>query len=209
MSIQSRSRERGSALVEFLLCFALFWVPLFFGSLVIGLNLIREIQVTQICRDAGHMYSFGTDFSLAGNQTLLAELAPNLNLSSANPGNAYIVFSTVTFVDASACLSGTGKSTCPNLNKAVITRRIVIGNSAVHPLSNIGNPASTIIGSGGVIKPSDYTTDATAVAPAFLNLISLSSSSQNSYVTEMWASSSDLNIWGPLGNVQPSARFFF
>src|SRR5579875_3756617 len=83
---RSRQNERGTAVVEFAFCFALFWVPLFLGSIVIGFNLIRAVQVTQVCRDAGHMYAGGIDFSQSTYQNLFVSLAIGLNMST-NGGN--------------------------------------------------------------------------------------------------------------------------
>ena len=59
----SRKRQKGSMLVEFVLVMALVMVPLLLGTMVVGFNLIRSIQVNQINRDAGHMYARGVDFS--------------------------------------------------------------------------------------------------------------------------------------------------
>src|SRR5690349_11516666 len=95
------SRERGSALIEFVLAFSLFWLPLFFGTLVIGFSLIRGVQVTQICRDAGHMYSYGIDFSQQSYRNLLAGIAQGYNLTSS--GNGVVVLSTVTYITSTDC----------------------------------------------------------------------------------------------------------
>src|SRR5450432_4258440 len=79
-----RSREAGSALVEFVFCAGLFWMPLFVGTLFAGLNLIRVLQVTQLCRDAAHMSAYGIDFSQTSAQNLLVSLAPSLGLTTSS-----------------------------------------------------------------------------------------------------------------------------
>ncbi len=134
---KSHSRQKGSALIEFVLCFALFWVPLFLGTLVIGFNVIRAIQVTQVCRDAGHMYSYGMDFSQSAYQNLLVSLAPGLNMTVSG-GKGVVILSTVTYVDQTDCTAG-GYPHCANLNQTVFTRRIVIGNSGLYS-SAFGTP---------------------------------------------------------------------
>jgi hypothetical protein len=49
-----RRRQRGNELIEFALVATLL-LPLLFGTVVVGLNLGRSIQVTQVSRDTGHM----------------------------------------------------------------------------------------------------------------------------------------------------------
>jgi hypothetical protein len=204
---RSQNSERGSALVEFVLCFSFFWVPLFFGTLVLGLNLVRAIQTTQVCRDAGHMYAFGTDFSQPANQNLLVSLASGLNMT-ATGGNGVVVLSTITYADATACQAAGLQNNCPNQGQAVFTRRIVIGNQGLHP-SAFGTPVSNIMDNGGNISNTNYLTDTSAVASGFLNVIALQSSTQLAYVAEMWVISPDYNWWSVLGSSGSSARAIF
>ena len=202
-----KSSERGSTLVEFVLCFGFVWVPLFLGTLVLGFNLVRAIQVTQVCRDAGHMYAFGTDLSQPAYQNMLVSLAPGLNMTT-NGGNGVIILSTVTYADQNACNAASLTSSCPNLGQAVIMRRIVIGNANLH-LSSFGTPASSIMDSKGNISNTNYLSNASAVAPNFLNLVPLQSSTQFAYIAEMWVTSPDYNWWSFLGNSGSSARAIF
>ena len=58
------------------------WVPLLLGTVSLGFDLIRAIQVSQVCRDAGHMWAYGVDFRQTQNQGLLANLAKPLNVVS-------------------------------------------------------------------------------------------------------------------------------
>ena len=102
-----KRRERGSSAVE--ASFGLLiLMPLLMGTSVVGINLLRAMQVTQFCRDAGHMFAYGVDFSQAGNQTLLTHLAQGLNMQ-ASGGNGVVIFSTVTFVGPNDC-TGAGLS---------------------------------------------------------------------------------------------------
>ena len=206
--IRSQNSERGSALVEFVLCFALFWLPLFFGTLVLGLNLIRAMQVTQVCRDAGHMSAFSNiDFSQPANQNLLVSLASGLNMTTTG-GNGVIILSTITYADATACQAAGLQNNCPNQGQAVFTHRIVVGNQGINT-SVFGTPASNIVDSSGNISSANFLTDPSAVANGFLSIIPLQSSTQLAYVSEVWAISPDYNFWSFLGNSGSSARAIF
>jgi hypothetical protein len=215
-NLKSRpSSERGSALVEFVLCFGLFWVPLFLGTLVIGFNLIRAVQVTQVCRDAGHMYSFGIDFSQTGYKNLLASLAPGLSVDPAGTGGrGVVILSTVTYVDATQCQAGGYSSTCPNQGQIVFTRRIVVGKTSLHT-SAFGTPNSSLVDSSGNVRAgsnsgtSGYLNDSSAIATGFSNVLSLTSGQQYAYVSEMFVQSNDYNWWSFLGPIRLSARSIF
>src|ERR1035438_3479413 len=84
--IQSRKRQKGSLFVEFVLVVALVMVPLLLGTMVVGFNLIRSIQVNQINRDAGHMFARGVDFSSDSNgqidRSILFQMAPRLQVTT-------------------------------------------------------------------------------------------------------------------------------
>ena len=206
--IKSRTSERGSAFVEFVLCFSLFWVPLFLGTLVLGFNLVRAMQVTQVCRNAGRMYAYNTDlFSQPAYQSLIVNEAPGLNMTTTG-GNGVIILSKITFADALACQGANLQNNCPNQGQAVIVKRIVIGNQSLQT-SAFGTPASGIVGSNGAIDSINYLTNSSAVANGFLNLIPLQSSTQFAYVAEMWVTSPDYSRWSFLGTTGASARSIF
>jgi len=73
-------------MIEFCFSVAL-WVTVLMGLSTVGLNLIRALQVEQVCRDAGRLYGAALDFTQAGNQNLLIMLASGLNAvrSTAKP----------------------------------------------------------------------------------------------------------------------------
>jgi hypothetical protein len=191
-------------------CFsALFWVPLVLGTLVIGLNLSLSIRITQLCRDAGHMYAYGVDFSQAANQNLLIQLATGLNIT-ATGGNGVIIFSTITNIAASDCTAGglsANSSQCPNLNYDVVTNRIVIGNSSLMA-SAFGTPNSSDIGTAGSISSSSYLTDTTTRAGNFSSLMSISSG-QYAYVAETYFSTPQYNLPGFLIGTGIASRSIF
>jgi len=191
-----RRRERGSASVEFALCVILFWMPMFLGMGVIGINLIRAVQVTQVCRDAGHMYANGTDFSQTTYQNLLVSLAIGLNMTTSG-GNGVVILSTVMYVDSNACTNGgyqANSSSCPNLNYIVFIQRIVVGNSSIHS-SNLGSPNSADLNSSGVVSTAGYLTDTSNRVANFSNIIPLTSG-EMAYVSEMYTTSPDTS-WCP------------
>lgn len=207
--------ERGSAVIEFVLCFGLFWVPLFMGMLVIGFNLIRAVQATQVCRDAGHMYSFGVDFSQIGYKNLLASLAQGLSIDpTGTGGRGVVILSTVTYVDATQCQAGGYPVTCPNRGQIVFTRRIVVGKSSLHS-SAFGTPNASLIDSAGNIRAgnntgtSGYLNDSSTIANGFSGVLSLTSGQQYAYISELFVQSSDYDWWSFLGPLQVSARSIF
>lgn len=196
--------ERGSAMVEFLLV-ALFCIPLLLGTLVLGLDLIREMQVTQVARDAGRMYSNGIDFTQSANQNLLVGLAQGLDLSASGGGDAEVVFSTLTYIDETACQAGgLSDSQCTNLNQIVVIKRVVVGNSSAFTTS-FGAPKS--LDSEGNVQ--NYLTDTNARATGFSNLLSLSSSSQYAFMAEMYVTSPGYDFWSYLGTPAAYARSIF
>jgi len=64
--------ERGSTMIEFILVSSMFLVPLLVGIFTYGFAVLRSVEVVQITRDVGHMYSRGVDFSTQANQNLLS-----------------------------------------------------------------------------------------------------------------------------------------
>jgi len=208
--------ERGSVFIEFAFCIALLWIPLFFGTYQIGFNLIRAMQVTQICRDAGHMYSQGTDFSQSSAQTLLKGLMPGY-INTAATGNTAMYFTKVVFVDDAACslvYSTPYSSTCPNYHKLVVTQQIPLGNTSY--TSKIATPGSLCNSTNSYqIQPSDYLSNPAAIATGFPSAITLSNSATPpvaqfpAYVSEMYVNSPDLNFWSSLGTSMEYAKFVF
>jgi len=135
-------------------------VPLLLGTTAIGLNMVLDLQVVQLARDAGHMYAKGMDFSQTGNLTILTDLGSGVGMSStAGQGNAVVVLSSVLYVDKGVCsgfglVDGNGNPAgCTNYQKWVFTQRLTIGNSTIHT-SNLGSPVTT----GGSAVTLDATT---------------------------------------------------
>ena len=192
MRRNSRTR-RGSSLIEFVLS-SMFWVTLLIGTLVIGGNLIKAIQVVQLCRDVGHMWAYGVDFSQASNQNLIAKLAQGLNFSTSGTGNGVVILSNVTYIGNNQCTAGglaANTTSCPNLFQTVFTRRVVVGNASVRA-SNFGTPNSGIIGANGFILAADYLTNTSARANSFISLLPLAPGDVSS-LTESYFRSPELD----------------
>ena len=109
-----RSRQRGYEILEFGLV-AIMLVPAFLWVFINGMNMIRMIQCTQICRDIGNLYMEGVDFTTYQAQTLAQTLAQGYGLqigssysgnnptNDSNSGNGLIILSEVMYVGTSAC----------------------------------------------------------------------------------------------------------
>lgn len=206
--MKSRNAKRGSALIEFALS-SLFWMPLLLGTIVIGLNLLRAIRVTQICRDAGHMYAYGIDFSQPSNRNLLLRLATGLNIT-ATGGDGVVIFSSITLVGPGDCTAAglqPDSAHCANLGNLVFTKRLVVGSKALRA-SSFGTPNSYLIDSSGAIRSSRYLTDTSARAVGFSNLMSLTSG-QYAYVAEAYFSSPDYDWQGFMTGTGVAARSIF
>ncbi len=151
--------RRGVAMVEFALC-AVFLIPLFFGAFVSGISLIRSIQVTQVCRDAGHMYVRNVDFSLPANQDVLIRIAQGLNLSRTD-GDGLVILSKIRAITPDDCLLISMPSgTCANSGQPVIVQRLYIGNQSIGQ-SAFGTPGA------GTFDPSS--TQGEILAVEYLN----------------------------------------
>ena len=218
-------RQRGNEIIEFAL-YAMFIVPLFLWVFVTGMNLLRMIQTTQICRDIGNLYIHGVDYTTFAAQQTAQRLAQGygLNVGSGftggvtnmynndnNGGNGWVVLSEVMYVGAATCATLPTGTTCTNQNKYVYLQRIDFGNSGVQFNGNtvasaVGTPTATI-NAYGIVQ--NYLTDAGAVAPNFGNFLQTQlADGQWIYVAETFFASPDLGISAyPAGGVY--SRTFF
>jgi hypothetical protein len=199
-----RQRESGSALIEFLLS-SLVWVPLLLGTIFIGLNIVRTIQVTQICRSAGHMHAFGVDFSQLPNQQLLVRLANGFPFTPTG-GNGVVILSTITFITKADC-DAAGRTKCANIDQAVLTRRVVVGNRQLRS-SAFGTPNPGSIDSGGNISSNAYLDDPTARAGNFTTLLPMKAG-QFAYLSEAYFTSPDLDWPGFTSGSASASRAIF
>jgi hypothetical protein len=202
----AHARERGSSLIEFLLCTSLLILPLLLGTAVVGLNVIREIQITELCRDAAHMYSQGVDFTISSNVTELLKIAQGLNIT-ATGGKGVVIMSTITYIDSTACQAGGyTNSNCTNLNQTVFLRQVVVGNSTLQA-SAFGTPPVDTSNSDNVTQ-TNYLTNTAARAVGFSSVLPVSAG-QFVYVGETYFTTPELSWWSKLGTTSVAARFLF
>jgi hypothetical protein len=165
-------------MVEFALC-AAFLAPLMVGALSAGMNLSRTIQVTQLIRDAGHMYARFVDFSLPVNQDLLIRLGRGLNYKKTSDSKGIVILSKVTYISDADCAGASiALADCTNRNQYVVVNQIKVGNPALKA-STVASPAVTD-GKGDV---PNYLKEITARATNFGSVVTLQSG-QFAFVAE-------------------------
>ena len=165
--------RRGAAAVEFALVVVFFLLPLTLGTAAFGMNLVRNIQVTQFNRDACQMFSRGVDFSDAQNRSMLLQLAGNLKITNTG-GNGEIILSTI------QCLSP---------GQAVCTRRLVIGNAGLRS-SSFSSPK--LVDAVGNVN---YASDPAASANSFLSVLPMNAGDV-AYLAEAYFISPDFDMQG-------------
>jgi hypothetical protein len=195
--------RRGTAAVEFALV-STFLVPLFVGSCVVGINLSRSIQATQISRDLGHMYARQVDLASSNGKDLAVRLASGTGITKTG-GTGVIILSKMLKVSQSECDGAAlTAAQCSNLNRTVIVNRIVIGATALRS-SAVGTPATTPDSQGNV---PNYLTDITARSNSFDTILTLTGG-EVAYVCEVYADSPDLNFQHYQTNTGVYARSIF
>ncbi len=199
-----RRRQAGNAMIEFALV-SVFLTPVLLGTVSLGLNLSRTIQVTQVVRDAGHMYARYVDFSLTGNQQLLVRIAQGLGMTQTG-GTGVVILSKVTYIgDADCTGAGLTLAQCTNRGQYVIMNRIVIGNSAFRS-SPLGTPSSGGMQANGDII--DIYRDTSARAANFGNILVLQSG-QFAFVAEGFFNGISWGLPGYNVGNQMNARSIF
>ena len=191
--------EEGNGLLEFA-AVSIVVIPLFFGMVGAGIELGRMNEAVQICRDAGHMYGRGVDFSQVSNQNILVSLAAGTGMT-VNSGNGVFIMSQVIQVYPADCANaGLSTSQCSNVNQLVFVNRLVTGNAGLRA-SNYGTPPSNLVNSYGNIAASDYLTKSSLVLTgSFASELTASGLVLNdgdvAYLTEFYESMPDLSFLG-------------
>lgn len=198
------SSQRGNTIVEFALV-SMFLIPLLLGTVNVGMNLSRSIQVTQVSRDAGHMYVRFVDFSLDANKDIVVRLAQGLGMTR-DGGNGKVTLSKVLFVGELECQAG-GLETwqCPNYGYPVITQRQVVGNADLGQ-SALGDPPPELMDAVGDIA--DYLTATSARANNFNNILQLQDG-EFAYVSEASFNAPAFDFPGFFENTSVYARTIF
>ena len=163
--IPRKAAERGNSMIELALCMT-FLVPLVLGSMVVGIDMGRSLQVSQVARDTAHMFARSTDFSLPGTQDLVVKIAAGLGMTRTG-GNGVVILSRILQVGDQQCTDGgVSIASCTNRTRAVVTQRIVIGNTAF-AASKFATPTSSLLNSDGTIDAADYLKNSSVVATNF------------------------------------------
>jgi len=170
-----RAKLSGVSVVEFAFTM-LVMCPLFLGTGVTGINMIRTLQTIQLARDSGHMYANpmkDIDWSVPANVAIIGNLGSSLGLSTTpGQGSAEVILSKLTYIDAAACVgagaadkNGVPTSKCANYKSWAFLQRFVIGNPNVHPSdfdSVSGLAGVTISPSTGDIQQTEAATNPAA-----------------------------------------------
>jgi hypothetical protein len=189
----NRKRQRGNQVVEFAFC-SVFLVPLFLGTVLLGMRLGRSIQVTQVARDTAHMYARFVDFSRTGNQDMVIRIASGLGMTRTG-GNGVVILSQVMRIGDQQCTDGgVAIADCFNRTQSVVIHRVVIGNSSLRA-SSLATPTPSLIGTDGKIVPWNYLRDASAVATNFASILVLNPG-ELGYVVEAYFISPELDSFG-------------
>ncbi len=187
------------------------WVPLLLGTIVFGFNLLNAFQVSQLCRDSGHMYAYGVDFSQSQNATLLQTMAANMKVNiQQNSGDGYIVFSKVTLITSADCAAAGQSGSCPNQDKYVFTNLVVFGNQTGDVQTSLGAPNAKYFQPGS-IQTSNELNDPSLVATKFSGLgISFVANQpgQYAYISEVTLHSQPIQ-WAQFSNTGSYARSIF
>lgn len=193
---RDRNRRRGNTMLEFALAMT-FLIPLMLGTFTLGVNLLRTIQVTQVCRDAGSMYSRSVDFTLPGSQMMLVKMSSGLGMTQTG-GGGVVMLSKVTYVSNADCTAQSlAGNACVNRGKYVFMQRIYIGNKALKS-SPFGTPAESGIDASTRLIKNIYT-DATAQCSGFGTILPMTSTADTAYLVETYFKGTGWNL--PSSNV--------
>ncbi|MBI4902312.1 MAG: pilus assembly protein [Acidobacteria bacterium] len=193
-----RRRQGGSTITEFAVVFP-FMVAAFFGSVGMGVTMIRYMQAVQVCRDLAHMYADGVDFTQTMNKNIAVKLAEGTGMTT-NGGNGVVVFSKVLTVFESDC-DAAGLSTCGNENQAVVFNRQTVGNTALLSSQFASPSPSSIMDAEGDISAANYLNANSSVrAPLLTTLLTAAGTAQLqgdvANITELYFLYPDISFLG-------------
>ncbi len=204
--MRTRTRQQGNTIVEFAIA-STFLIPLLLGTVNVGMNLSRSIQVTQLSRDAGHMYVRFVDFSEPANQNLIVRLAAGLGMTRTG-GNGKVILTRVMMIGEDECTAGGLQlQECTNYLQPVITQQIIIGNALLSP-SELGEPPSSLKDQKGEISMSDYLTDVRTRAIGFNSILPLQPG-ELAYVAEAIFEAPEFNFPGFFEETRVYARTIY
>ena len=201
-----RRNQRGNTMVEFALV-SVFLIPLLLGTVNVGMNLSRSIQVTQVSRDTGHMYVRFVDFTEAGNKDIIVRLAQGLGMTR-DGGQGQVVLSKLMYVGEDECdAASLTLAECSNYGFHVFAQRVYIGNRSVGA-SHFGQPPDDLLDDKGEIGAMDYLTDPRTRAYNFHQLLPLESG-EFAYVSEAIFDAPEFDFPGFFDDSRLYARTIF
>jgi hypothetical protein len=230
-----RPRQGGNTILEFALVMV-FLVPMFAGSFTIGMALAKDIQVSNVARDAAVLMvrsvtdpESGLDLSQTQNQRIIVRAASGLGMNKdvqqdPNPSGTSVVFlSKVVMVGPNECSLGVipapsgvptaispnygwTSSNCPNYGTYAFEYRVVIGNGTRWS-STLGAPPSGTVLSDGTISAKNIATNTAEQVANYATVTGMTlGPSVFALVSEMYADVSFLNFFSILGNPTLYAR---
>lgn len=173
-------------MVEFALCMS-FLTPLLLGTYNVGMNLGRNLQVTQLARNAGHMYVRWVDFSQTAAQDIVVRMATGLNMTRTSGDTTVILTQIMVPSDSDCSANSLTGSACVNRNIPVIIHRIQFGNKSIRSSAH-GTPPSGVVTSDGSITPSNYLTQTSVRASNWTNILALNAG-EVAYLSEVYTRS--------------------
>ncbi len=202
---QARS-ERGNSLIEFSLVIV-FLLPIMYGVFSVGMSLTKSVQAAVVARDAGSMFMRYVDFSTSANKQLIVRVARGLGMTETG-GNGTVILTQIMKAGTSQCIpTYANTASCPNFNRHVIIKRIVIGNASLMS-SSFGTPVSSIVTTDGSITAANYLANTTARADAFDTLMNLGDG-EFAFVAEAYFRTPELDLPGYRTNTHVYQRSIF
>ncbi len=222
-----QSKQSGNTILEFALVM-IFLVPMFAGAFTIGMALAKDIQVSNVARDAAVLMvravtdpESGLDLSQTNNQRIIVRAANGLGMNSdaqqdpSSTGNGVVILSKVVMVGPAECSVGvvpapTGAppwnaGNCANYGQYVFAYRVVIGNGS-RWTSQLGSPSSAVR-SDGTVSPANIATNTGNRVTNFPGIVGMTlTASTFALISEMYADVSFLNFFNILGNPTLYAR---
>ncbi len=185
---------------------------------MVGFMLSKYIQVNTVSRDCGSIFVRGGDFTDTGYQKIIGRIAKGMHFSDdsgSSPtylplatGQGVVILSQVNRIWNNECIGGgfpaPNYAGCLNRGYAVITKRVVMGNSGLRA-SDLGTPSGVNYQDDNSILPAQYLVNSTVRSAPFGVLDSAGNppagallpltSGTLTYVTEAFFTTPEVNIF--------------
>jgi hypothetical protein len=184
-----------------------FLVPILLSVFSIGMSLTMAVQASVVARDAGSMFMRYVDFSINSNKSLVVRIARGMGMTETG-GNGTVILTQILRIGAAQCVPPyANTASCPNFNRHVITKRVIIGQATLTN-STFGTPDTSIVTSDGSITAANYLSNATARADAFDNLMTLGDG-ETAFISEAYFRTPNLDLPGFRANTFVYQRNIF